>query len=115
MDESTSMGPLTDPNAPQVLSDRVAAACADGAKLISGGTATTDAAGKGNFMSPTLVTNVDEEHELFSKESFGPIVAISKVKSPEEAVTRMNTNDYGLTNAVYTQDRELALNIAEKL
>jgi len=74
-----------------------------------------DEAGKGNFMMPTLITNLDEEHDLFAKESFGPIVAVSKVKSVEEAVIRMNTNEYGLTNAIYTQDRELALDMAGKL
>jgi acyl-CoA reductase-like NAD-dependent aldehyde dehydrogenase len=106
---------MTLPDAPAILSERVNAALDKGADVLAGGTACQDENGKGRFFAPTLVAGLDEEFELFTEESFGPIVAVSKVQSDDEAIVRMNTNKYGLTNSIYTGNRELAMNIGKHL
>jgi acyl-CoA reductase-like NAD-dependent aldehyde dehydrogenase len=83
--------------------------------VISGGTSCHDDNGHGRFFAPTLVSGLDEDMELFKEESFGPIIAVAKVKNDDEAIVRMNDNKYGLTNAIYTLDRKRAARIADLL
>jgi acyl-CoA reductase-like NAD-dependent aldehyde dehydrogenase len=52
---------------------------------------------------------------LFQRESFGPILAVAKVASDDEALAKMNDSRLGLTAAVYTSDRDRAARMAAKL
>jgi len=53
--------------------------------------------------------------ELMKEESFGPVVGVMPVESDEHAVAVMNDSRYGLTAAVFTKNRERALDLAPKL
>ncbi len=44
-----------------------------------------------------------------------PVVAIAKVASDEEAITRMNDNPFGLTAAIWTADADAALRIGDAI
>jgi succinate-semialdehyde dehydrogenase/glutarate-semialdehyde dehydrogenase len=56
------------------------------------------------FYEPTVVTGVTAAMDLRDEETFGPVVAIYRVHSDEEAVRLANDTDYGLNAAVYTRD-----------
>jgi acyl-CoA reductase-like NAD-dependent aldehyde dehydrogenase len=79
-----------------------------GARLISGGLKCTDDSGKGNFFEPTLLADCDNGMTVFLEESFGPIVAIGRVKDDNEAVNLINDSKYGLTAGIYTSDLPFA-------
>lgn len=114
LDDKTSLGPIAQPNHPRELAAFVDDATRKGARLVAGGKATA-VGGKGRFFEATLIDGVTQDMALFQRESFGPIVAIGKVSSDEEAVAKMNDSALGLTAAVYTKDRERAARLAARL
>lgn len=70
---------------------------------------------KGFFHSPTIIENVNNEMLLMKEETFGPLLAIKKVKSIEEAIRETNNSNLGLTASVWTEDRSKAHKIASQL
>ncbi|MFO0680074.1 MAG: aldehyde dehydrogenase family protein [Polyangiaceae bacterium] len=114
MDPKTNLGPIAQPHHPAVLEALVFDAKQKGAKVVCGG-AQTKVDGKGRFFQATLVADVTDEMKLFQTESFGPILAIGKVTSDEEALQRMNRSELGLTASVWTSDRERAARFANDL
>ena len=72
-DEATSIGPLALPSAPGFLKGQVDDATSKGATLLCGGVPTSDAAGKGRFFEPTLLTDCDHSMRIMRDESFGPV------------------------------------------
>jgi acyl-CoA reductase-like NAD-dependent aldehyde dehydrogenase len=53
--------------------------------------------------------------DLMQKETFGPIVAIQKVRDEEEALALANDSEYGLSGNVWTSDLERGARIAERM
>lgn len=104
-DESTFIGPLARKAQLDVLDDQVKDAQARGARLLLGGERRK---GKGYFYEPTVLAGVDHTMKVMRDESFGPIIGIQEVSGDEHAVRLMNDTEYGLTAAVYTQDRARA-------
>ena len=78
-------------------------AVADGARLVCGGQQLHAASG-GYYMQPTIFADVKPEMDLFQKEVFGPVVAVTPFDSEEEAVTLANGTDFGLAAAVWTSN-----------
>jgi acyl-CoA reductase-like NAD-dependent aldehyde dehydrogenase len=113
-DAATTLGPVAQPWHPKELSTFVADAVAKGAKIVAGGRATS-VAGKGRFFEATLLRDVPQDAALMQAESFGPILAVAKVESDEEALARMNDSRLGLTASVWTRDRERAARMARDL
>jgi acyl-CoA reductase-like NAD-dependent aldehyde dehydrogenase len=113
-DDKTSLGPIAQPWHPKELEAFVADATKKGAKLVTGGKA-TGAGGKGRFFEATMLRDVPQEADLMQKESFGPILAIAKVSSDEEALTKMNSSRLGLTASIWTKDRDRAAKMARAL
>jgi acyl-CoA reductase-like NAD-dependent aldehyde dehydrogenase len=113
-DEKTSLGPIAQPWHPKELEAFIADATKKGAKLVVGGKATA-VGGKGRFFEATMLRDVPQEADLMQKESFGPILAIAKVSSDEEALTRMNSSRLGLTASIWTKDRDRAAKMARAL
>jgi len=112
--DATTLGPIAQPTHPKELAAFVEDATRRGAKLVAGGKATT-VDGKGRFFEATLLRDVPPEAELMQKESFGPIVAIARVASDDEALARMNASSLGLTASIWTKDRERAARLAKAL
>ena len=58
----------------------------------------------GNYVVPTILTDVNHDMVVMQEETFGPVIPIMKVESDDEAVKWMNTSDHGLTASVWTKD-----------
>lgn len=56
----------------------------------------------GFYMPLTVVTDVDQDHELIQREVFGPVVTIQKASSDEEMLAFANGVPYGLSASIWT-------------
>lgn len=117
--ESLGMGDLRDPNTwvGPIISERqrqrvrthIQDAQAKGATILTGGNWT------GNRCQPTILTGVQESMTVCREETFGPVTSIYPVADFEEAVTRANDTNFGLSSAIFTRDITRALQFAQRI
>ena len=88
-------------------------AVSKGARILAGGKARPDIGPY--FFEPTLLEGVTPEMALFAEETFGPVLAVYRVKSDEEAIEACNASDYGLNASVYSKDIPRARRMAARI
>lgn len=103
------LGAVVDDGTVKVLRTLIDDAQQKGAKVVTGGTY------EGVLFKPTIVDQVTPEMKLFRDESFGPIVAVTRVDGDEEAIAKANDTDYGLSAAVFGRDIGRAISVAERI
>ncbi|WP_170785095.1 aldehyde dehydrogenase family protein [Ruegeria lacuscaerulensis] len=69
----------------------------------------------GCFYPPTLISGLETSDPLMQEEIFGPVLVSSTFRTPTEAVELANNTRYGLAATVWTENVNLALDIAPKL
>src|SRR5688572_25863658 len=70
---------------------------------------------EGCFFPPTLFTDVSPSSTVAQVEIFGPVVVLMTFRTPAEAVELANNTPYGLAASVWTENINLALDVAPKL
>ncbi|HEY7770214.1 aldehyde dehydrogenase family protein, partial [Longimicrobium sp.] len=70
---------------------------------------------EGCFYPPTLFTNVSPSSSVAQVEIFGPVVVLMTFRTPAEAVELANNTVYGLASSVWTENINLALDIAPRI
>ena len=70
---------------------------------------------RGIFYPPTLITNLEPAAEAVQEEIFGPILVSLTFRSPSEAIELANNTRYGLAASVWSENINLALDVASKL
>jgi len=98
MDADTDLGPLARPDLCRGVERQVEESLRLGAVLMCGGERT------GNFYKPTVLTEVRPGMPAFDEEIFGPVAALVRAYSDEDAIQLANQSDFGLGAAVFTQD-----------
>ncbi len=58
----------------------------------------------GNYYEPTVLTGVTPDMKIAQEETFGPVAALFRFKTEEEAVAMANDTEFGLAAYFYTQD-----------
>jgi len=81
--------------------EAVARAEEQGAKRLTGGEQIHAESG-GNYMSPTILADITPKLELWREEVFGPVLAVTRFDSEEDAIALANATPYGLASAVWT-------------
>lgn len=69
----------------------------------------------GYYMEPTVVTNVKPNSTLFKEEVFGPVLAVSRFQTEEEAVTLANGTEFGLSAGIWTSNLAKAHKMVSKV
>jgi vanillin dehydrogenase len=102
----TVLGSVVDAMSARRISELVADAVKKGAQITTGGKC------NGTLMQATVVDYVTPEMGLYAEESFGPVVAIIRVKGEEEAIRVANDTGYGLAAAIFSRDVPRAWKLA---
>lgn len=69
----------------------------------------------GCYYPPTLITGLSPAARLMQEEIFGPVLVSTTFRTPAEAVEMANNSRYGLAASIWTENINLALDIAPKL
>ncbi|KAG6658490.1 aldehyde dehydrogenase family 2 member C4-like [Carya illinoinensis] len=84
----------------------------EGATLLTGG---KPMAQKGYYIEPTIFADVKEEMLIAKDEIFGPVMALSKFKTIEEAIKKANSTRYGLAAGIVTKDLNVANTVSRSV
>lgn len=104
-----ALGAVVSPDTVHRLKPLIEDATEKGATIVAGGTSETA------IMDATVVDHVTPEMRLYYEESFGPLVAVTRVRNDEEAVRAANDTEYGLSAAVFGSDTSRALQVASRI
>ena len=108
-DHTTIIGPLINEAAIQMVEQRIKDAVSKGAKIVAGGTH------DGPIFHPTILTDVPYDAIVSNEETFGPVVIVEAVDTPEEAVAVANRVSYGLVSSIFTKDTYKGFELAPKI
>ncbi|MER2108511.1 MAG: L-glutamate gamma-semialdehyde dehydrogenase [Solibacillus sp.] len=100
-DQSNFMATVIDAAAFKKITEYIEIGKGEG-RLVAGGSADDLV---GYFVHPTVFADVDPSARIMKEEIFGPVVAITKADTFEEAIAIANDTEYGLTGAVITTNR----------
>jgi 1-pyrroline-5-carboxylate dehydrogenase len=85
-------------------------------KVICGGSLVLDSSHEyGNFVKPTIVTNLPKDHELMREELFLPFLCVEEFDTFDEALALANKSNYGLTAGIFSQDKNEIEKFFEKI
>ena len=110
--DETRLGPMASRAARDDLAAQVDDAIAKGATVHLGGEVP---AGSAAFYPATVLTDVTPQMRAYDEELFGPVAVLHRVSSPDEAIQVANDTPFGLGAAVFTENQELALDVAARL
>jgi succinate-semialdehyde dehydrogenase / glutarate-semialdehyde dehydrogenase len=108
----TTIGPLINSEAIAKVETLVGDAVDKGAKILTGGA--TDAAGP-LFYRPSVVGDVTPDMEIVREEIFGPVAALVRFDTEDDAIRLANDTPFGLAAYLFSQNLSRAWRVAEKL
>ncbi|KAI1322909.1 aldehyde dehydrogenase [Xylariaceae sp. FL0255] len=116
LDKETQIGPVVSKRSKETIEAHIKDALDKGAKDATPENSTfNDLPAKGNFVKPTLLVDVTHDMTVMTEETFGPVVAVMKVKDDAEAVKLMNDSEFGLTASIWTKDTDKGYELAQQV
>ena len=100
--ENTQMGPVVSERAFKSILDYIEVGKKEG-RLLTGGEALP---GNGYYIKPTVIADVKPGATIEQEEIFGPVLAVVKAKNFDDALKIANGTAFGLTGALYSNNRE---------
>jgi 1-pyrroline-5-carboxylate dehydrogenase len=102
----TFLGPLINEKAYKNYQRYIDEARSRGKIIVGGGVLNDGANSRGYFVKPTVVMSLPENDRLVKTELFVPILVVEPFDKLEEAITKMNDVEYGLTGGIFSNDKE---------
>jgi aldehyde dehydrogenase (NAD+) len=112
LDKAVDIGAIIAPVQLQKIQQLVQKGVEEGAKLWQPSWAVP---AEGCFYPPTLFTEVAPASTIAQEEIFGPVLAALTFRTPEEAVRLANNTRYGLAASIWSEDINLALDVATQI
>ena len=114
--DAVDIGPMCTKDGLETVKKHVADAIAKGATLITGGKSPEGSEfSKGNYYTPTVLANVNDDMLVMVDETFGPVVPIQSFESLDDAIAKANNTNYGLVSYLFTRDFKTTTMVSEKL
>jgi 1-pyrroline-5-carboxylate dehydrogenase len=101
-EENFRMGPVASASAERSILEYMEIGRNEG-RVLTGGYKLSD---DGYYLSPTVIADVDPMARISQEEIFGPVLAVIKSRDFDESIKIANNTKYGLTGAVYTNNRK---------
>ncbi|TLY31601.1 MAG: aldehyde dehydrogenase family protein, partial [Ignavibacteria bacterium] len=95
------MGPVINKASMEKILGYVEKGRQEGGRVVAGG---GSANGKGYFVRPTIVADVDPRATIAQEEIFGPVLAVIKPRDFDHAIEIANNTEFGLTGGVYSKN-----------
>lgn len=115
-DKGTHVGPVVSKRSKETIETHIKDALEKGAKDATPENASFESPpSDGNYVKPTLLTNVDHNMTVMTEETFGPVIPVMKVKNDAEAIKLMNDSEFGLTASIWTKDTAKGADLAESV
>ena len=114
LNPDVGMGPMINVRGLSHVQDLITDALDKGAKLLAGGSAPTGFS-KGNFISPTVLSDVPDTARVMIDEPFGPIAPIASFTDFNEVIERANSTPYGLAAYLFTRSLKTAALASEQI
>ncbi len=105
-------GPLINMDAVEKVKDHISDALAKGARVVTGGK--SHALG-GTFFEPTVLADASLDMKIANEETFGPVAALFRFSSEDQAIQIANDTRSGLAAYFYTRDLGRAWRVSEAL
>jgi malonate-semialdehyde dehydrogenase (acetylating)/methylmalonate-semialdehyde dehydrogenase len=102
LDPRTTMGPVVTAQAKARILNDIEQAIKEGSELVLDGR--PHASKKGNFIGPTIFDRVRPDSVIATKEIFGPVIGLMQVKDLDEAISLINSSNYGNTASLFTSN-----------
>lgn len=115
-DQKTQIGPVISKRAKEAVQAQISDAVNKGAKDETPANATFENfPPNGNYVKPTLLTNVTHDMAVMTDETFGPVIPVVKVEGDDEAIRLMNDSEFGLTASLWSRDIATAEKLIERV
>ena len=115
-DENTKLGALISPEHLSKVEEYIKIAKDEGGTVLTGGYPNLPKEFKnGNWISPTVIADLDVNSRCSTEEIFGPVVTIHKFSNEKEAIEIANNTRYGLAGSIWTNNLEKANRVAESI
>jgi betaine-aldehyde dehydrogenase len=113
LDKDTDFGPLVAARQRERVEGYIRSGIDQGAKVVLGGG--RPAIDRGWYVEPTIFTEVENSMRIAQEEIFGPVIAVIRYRTEDEAIRIANDTIYGLGGGVFSADTERALSVAAQL
>ncbi len=116
MEEGVDMGPLVSRDQAERVQAYIESAQPDGGTIVCGGSKVVEPAlAEGNFVRPTVISDLPSESRIVREEIFGPVLSVQSFTTADAAISLANDTRYGLFASVWTKDLATAHTVARQL
>ncbi|KAK7320003.1 hypothetical protein RJT34_04732 [Clitoria ternatea] len=111
-DPKVQQGPQVDKKQFEKILSYIEHGKREGATLLTGG---KKIGNEGYYIEPTIFSNIKEDMLIAQEEIFGPVMALKKFKTVEEAIKSANNTKYGLAAGIMTKNLDIANTVSRSI
>jgi malonate-semialdehyde dehydrogenase (acetylating)/methylmalonate-semialdehyde dehydrogenase len=106
LEPGVQMGPVISPQSKERILQNIEKGVKSGGKMLLDGRQAGN--GKGNFIKPTVIADIDSSNELTTTEIFGPVLTLNHVDDLDKAIEVLSKSPYGNAASIFTSSGNAA-------